>query len=331
MHNLSLEPTAKCSQRCKHCMRAFSEDTEISFDLLKKIIKEAKELGITEVSLTGGEATLYSRFEEMLEFFADEDMYFNLITNAFKFKEKTLPLILIKRIRRLFTGLCFSIDSPYAQRHDKIREKGSFSRLIEAANLAKMKGINFSIKCLLSSLNIEEDELKDMVFLADSLGAESLSFLYPFVTPGLIEEGLMPSPDKLQLAADYILSVLAKAFKIPVYLEGYGIERGILFKCNAFDTFNIDYKGNFVFCCNLSAVYSQEYLEGREVIGNLAKMSLKEAISRHYRLLADFISQRLSQKISGNEINPCFWCFRQFGKLSWLKKYPKSPWAKGII
>jgi hypothetical protein len=27
---------------------------------------------------------------------------------------------------------------------------------------------------------------------------------------------------------------------------------------------------------------------------------------------------------------PCYWCFLHFGKLEWLKNYPRSPWAAAV-
>jgi hypothetical protein len=28
---------------------------------------------------------------------------------------------------------------------------------------------------------------------------------------------------------------------------------------------------------------------------------------------------------------PCYWCMKYFDKLNWLKNYPESPWAAGIL
>ena len=68
-------------------------------------------------------------------------------------------------------------------------------------------------------------------------------------------------------------------------------------------------------------------------MADLREVSLKEGIRRHYQGLARLMEARLrdSDNLSEVTYNPCYWCFKHFGKLEWLKNYPESPWAAGVL
>lgn len=69
LKRLAIEPTNKCNLSCKHC---WSKDSKVEkgfmdFNFYERLIKEAKEIGITGISLNfSGEPTLHPRFADMI-------------------------------------------------------------------------------------------------------------------------------------------------------------------------------------------------------------------------------------------------------------------------
>jgi len=66
MFSLCFEITNVCSKHCLHCLRDKLEPpASISLSLMEKVLAQARELKIREVSLTGGEVTLHPQFQEL--------------------------------------------------------------------------------------------------------------------------------------------------------------------------------------------------------------------------------------------------------------------------
>jgi hypothetical protein len=148
----------------------------------------------------------------------------------------------------------------------------------------------------------------------------------------LIREGIIPAPAEMGKLMVWVSGSLARAMKTRISQTSYGTE--VFIHCNAFNTVNIDYHGNMVFCCDLShfAGDGEPARAGEEIVADLNEVSLREGITRHYYLLAKFIAARLSdaENLAGLACNPCYWCLKYFGKLNWLTNYPESPWAEGV-
>ena len=72
--NIYFYLTEGCNFSCRHCWIASgygSQDTPpsvLNFDLFKKILQQAKPLGLSNVKLTGGEPLLHPAINEILEF-----------------------------------------------------------------------------------------------------------------------------------------------------------------------------------------------------------------------------------------------------------------------
>ena len=63
--------TTDCNYRCRYCFAEGEIDKEkrvLNIQDIKKIVKIAKEFGITNIKLTGGEPLLYPYMEELLKY-----------------------------------------------------------------------------------------------------------------------------------------------------------------------------------------------------------------------------------------------------------------------
>jgi len=77
-------PTNKCNLTCAFCSCAERDkNLEMDFGLAKDIIDKCKRLGTKAVTITGGgEPLLYSRFDELLDYFAEKNIKIGLVTNG---------------------------------------------------------------------------------------------------------------------------------------------------------------------------------------------------------------------------------------------------------
>ena len=334
MDGLTIELTNVCNRRCLHCIRnKVDPPAHFPLDLAAGVLAQARTLGLQTICLTGGEVALYPHLEAFLTLVVSHGFKFNLVTNGYQFQERLLPLLRAPRIREHLTEVCLSLDGAKAASHDALRGPGSFREVVEAAALCKLSGIRLSLKSVITNFN--KEELTDLALLGASLEARDHGFLHPFPSPRLIREGVIPDPDELRELVHYVMASLAKALKPRISVEGYLSPR-VLFTCsNIQEVANLDYLGNLVLCCNLSHTTQEEGEPsrfGREWLGHLGEISLSEGLVRHFQGVAALMAARLRDRdnLAGLTFLPCYWCFRHFGKLDWLRDYPHSPWSAGM-
>jgi MoaA/NifB/PqqE/SkfB family radical SAM enzyme len=335
MDGLTIELTNACNRRCLHCIRNKADPPEFfPLPLARDILAQACDLGFRNICLTGGEVALYPHLEEFLDLVVDHGFTFSLVTNGHRFKKKVLPFLMAPKNQEKLTTVCFSLDGATSETHDALRGPGSFREVLEAAALCKLANIPFSLKSIITNLN--KEELTDLAFLGANLGTQDHGFLHPFPSPRLIREGIIPSPGELHRIVLWITDSLAKALKPHISVEGYG-SRTVLFTCrNVLTMTNLDFQGNLLLCCNLSHVAQEEGVAssfGREWLADLKEVPLKEGIIRHFQGVARLMEARITgmDDLAGLNLVPCYWCLRHFGKLEWLREFPESPWATGVV
>lgn len=335
MPDLSIDVTNACNRDCIHCLRDKIEPRKFfPLSLLKEVLNQARNCGIRYVSLTGGEPTLHPNWEEFLVTLAQSEFEFSIVSNGYKFRERTLPVLLEPIVRRHLDSVCFSLDGASANSHDALRGKNSFQEIIEAANLCRLKGIPISLKTVVTNLN--KEELAEIALLGSALGAIQHSFIALTPTPRAIDEKIVPSIKEMKKSYSFITGSLIPAMKTQINLEGFwGVDRA-LFACNAYrQAYHVDHLGNLLFCCNLSHVCNGEKhsILGGELLADLKRDSLKEGIIRHHRLLAQFTEDRLNDIPTKSPLSSfaCWWCLRYFGKLGWTENYADSPWVREVF
>lgn len=336
MYEIALEVTNLCNRDCIHCMRNKADAKEaIPLELVADLLPQARALGMKCVSLTGGEVSLYPDLPDLLDLITDFGFQFGLVTNGYRFKDRLLPLLLQPKVRGKVSAVGFSLDGARAETHDALRGKGSFKEVLEGAALCKMTGISLAFKSLINNFN--KDELLDLAFLGATLSAANHNFIYPFPVPRAIRAGILPSPEELHSLVLWVQGSLGQALKTNIEIDGYSYsQEGILFNCGLNKCITVDYQGNLILCCNLSHATAEAGIPttfGGECLGNLKDLSLKEGIIRHFHAAARLVEARLEHvdRLTGVNQNPCFWCLTHFGKFDWLRNYPDSPWAEGVL
>lgn len=331
MELIVLEPTNQCNRSCRHCFRNLADPPgSLPLETAAAILSQAEDLGFRIVSLTGGEVALYPHLGELLRLISAQGFHFNLVTNGFQFREKVLPLLLEPGVKERLTSVCFSLDGAQAETHDGLRGAKSFREVIEGLTLCRSHHLPAALKSVITTLN--QGELTELALLGARLGATQHAFLYPLPTPRLLKEGLLPAPEKLNDIARWIKNNLAGAIRTRIRVEGYAVD-GVFLNCgHLVDALNVDCQGNLIFCCTISHLTMGEGIptnRGRELVGDLQEMSLKEGIIRQFRQASELMEAKLRDRGNpgGLSETPCHWCLKYFGKTGWLKDFPDSPWT----
>ncbi|MFH1191644.1 MAG: glycosyltransferase [Candidatus Omnitrophota bacterium] len=173
--------THSCNLRCQICdiwkTAEFERDIEISY--IKKMLFQAKELGIKEIALSGGEALLRKDIFDIFAYAGTLKVKgLGVLTNGILVKknlDRLKPYLLDNTI-----SLVISLDSLTQDLHNKIRNSDfAWRKTTEALKmLSIMKKahprLNFNVISIILNQNLEE--LLDLAAFVKSLGANSLQF-----------------------------------------------------------------------------------------------------------------------------------------------------------
>ncbi|MEA3280020.1 MAG: radical SAM protein [Thermodesulfobacteriota bacterium] len=325
INNIAIDITNYCNFDCIHCLRdKLSPRAHMQTELLEFVLREVASVGIREVCLTGGEPALHPDLKRIFKLIVEYGMRFSLVSNAFLFEEKILPLI-DSAVREHFSGICFSLDGATADSHDMLRREGSFEKVIKAIDVCVKENIPLSVKSIVHKENI--NDITDVACLCASKGVGSLGFVLLTPTPRLISEELMPSPQEYMDVTKYIKGRIIPSFSMVINIEGYADPDYKVSFCNPAQGISIDHEGNFIFCCNLSHPIAGDRPDtfGREFLGNIKEIGIEEGIIRHYRTFAWFMEKVIDSNLEGRQIKNCVSCFKLFDKMDWIKEY-ESPY-----
>lgn len=153
MYSLFFELTYRCNLKCVHCYNPkHMNDVELDFELCKKAIDDAYELGCFRVTFSGGESTLYSRFLEIVKYARDKHMSVEIFTNG-QILENDLTLY--NEIKRLYPyRICVSLYSTDKEMHERVTAiPGSFDKSFALINRMKSENLNVQIKNFLLNFN----------------------------------------------------------------------------------------------------------------------------------------------------------------------------------
>lgn len=163
LQRLLIELTYKCNLKCIHCYneKDNKKNEELTFPAIKKIIDEAHKLGMFNVVLSGGEATLSNEFYQIAKYIREKKLSLEIYTNGqVLYENEKLLEDLIKLYPHRVSLSLYSLNEEI---HEKITGvKGSFKKTINVIRKLKENNISVGIKCFLTKYNVDSYlELKE--------------------------------------------------------------------------------------------------------------------------------------------------------------------------
>jgi pyrroloquinoline quinone biosynthesis protein E len=170
-YTLVAELTYRCPLRCVYCSNPLDygrHDQELDTETWRRVLREAEDLGVVQVNLTGGEPLIRKDLEALIEQARGLDLYTNLITSG-------IPLTLerLRGFRALgLDNVQLSIQDVEAEASDRIAGHRSFARKLEVARWVKSLGFPLTLNVVLHRHNL--DRTPEVIALAESLSADRL-------------------------------------------------------------------------------------------------------------------------------------------------------------
>lgn len=187
---LVISPTMRCNLRCPGCYAGeYEQHTGISTELVDRVLREAKAMGIYFITMSGGE--VFTR-PDMFDIWKEhDDMYFQLYTNG--------TLIDDKAARRLEecgnVAPMISLEG-YRELTDERRGPGAFDAVMAAMDALREAGVMFGVSFTETRHNLEQiasDGLLDLLIEKGCMVAWYFQYI-PIGREPHIE--LMPTPEQ---------------------------------------------------------------------------------------------------------------------------------------
>lgn len=153
-----------CNFTCEHCSikRFQGKSNKRSFTIpdVKKLFRQADEMGLARVTITGGEPLVFKDFDNLVAAIDPQKFYINCDTNGWLLDEKKarhLKSIGVDRIQ-------LSMDSLNAGEHDNFRQqKGSHERAIKAIDISLDAGLAIFVQTVVTKQRLYSDEFIEFV------------------------------------------------------------------------------------------------------------------------------------------------------------------------
>lgn len=215
----------ECNFRCEHCSikRFQGKENKRSFTIpdVKDLFRQADELGLARVTITGGEPLVFRDFDELVAAIDPSKFYVNCDTNGWLLdvkRAKHLKAVGVDRIQ-------LSVDSLDAAEHDRFRgAAGSHARTLKAIESAREAGLEIFIQTVVTRQRLHSDEF---VKFLEFFNRKGLGVFVSYAKPvGAWEGNFSCLVDKEDMK---YMGKLEKAHKVFTHLTpAYGLEMGCI-------------------------------------------------------------------------------------------------------
>jgi pyrroloquinoline quinone biosynthesis protein E len=202
LKEIKIEITHRCPLTCIHCSSESTPDTiiEISNEKCLELIEQAANLGVKDLAFSGGEPLMSLWIVNAVRFAHEKGLHVSIYTSGNVEHIEDL----IEELRACgLEKMVFSVYSDDEVEHEAItRKKGSFSKTLNAIDLAVKSGIQTEIHFVALSNNYKK--ILAIASLAKACGAKTVSILR-FVPQGrgkLLESKVLSKRQSLELKKD---------------------------------------------------------------------------------------------------------------------------------
>ncbi len=144
-----LSPTWQCNLRCKGCYTlGYQRHPGLPYDLVKRILAEAMEMGLYFVTVLGGEPFLYPFLFQMIE--EHPQIFFQVYTNG-----TLMTAEKAQRLCELGNVMVVLSCEGYEEETDRWRGPGVFRKIMEAMDLLRDARVLFGSSATVTRHNVD--------------------------------------------------------------------------------------------------------------------------------------------------------------------------------
>ncbi|AUI61419.1 pyrroloquinoline quinone biosynthesis protein PqqE [Amycolatopsis sp. BJA-103] len=165
------ELTHRCPLHCPYCsnpVEMIARDGELSTEEWLSVLSQARELGVLQVHMSGGEPLARPDLPILVEHATKLGCYVNLVTSGLGLTEPRLDDL----VERGIAHIQLSVQGATAERADRLAGARAHDRKLVVAGLIKKAGLPLSVNVVLHRQN--HDQLAGIIDLAEQMGADRL-------------------------------------------------------------------------------------------------------------------------------------------------------------
>ncbi|MFE6614812.1 pyrroloquinoline quinone biosynthesis protein PqqE [Amycolatopsis sp. NPDC057786] len=165
------ELTHRCPLHCPYCsnpVELIARDGELSTEEWLSVLTQARELGVLQVHMSGGEPLARPDLPILVEHATKLGCYVNLVTSGLGLTESRVDDL----AERGIAHVQLSVQGATAERADRLAGARAHDRKLVAAELIRKAGLPLSVNVVLHRQN--HDQLAGIIDLAEEMGADRL-------------------------------------------------------------------------------------------------------------------------------------------------------------
>ena len=170
-YTLVAELTYRCPLRCSYCSNPIEwakRRNELDTETWLRVFREAEDLGVVGLNLTGGEPILRRDLEALIAGARKLDLYTNLITSGIPLSRARLETFRAAGL----DNVQVSVQDVSAKTSDRIAGLRSFEKKLEVCAWVKELGMPLTLNVVLHRGNL--DHVAEIIALAERLKADRL-------------------------------------------------------------------------------------------------------------------------------------------------------------
>lgn len=149
-YTILIDPTSNCNLRCRGCWAgAYEQHNSLSLEEVDRIVKEAKELGMYFIVMSGGEPLMWPHLPELCR--NHPDVAFMIYTNGTLIDKSTAAWM--RDAGNISPAI--SLEG-WREATDNRRGKGVYDRIMAAMDNLKENGVAFGFSVTITRDNCEE-------------------------------------------------------------------------------------------------------------------------------------------------------------------------------
>ncbi len=294
----------RCNLKCTHCWQSAplsesGEHSDLKFYDCKKFLDDAIDLGLRNITLSGGEPLLNPEFHKFAEYFYENNIHMSMETNGMFIATNEKILETITKCK-IFCAV--SLDGVNPETHNKQRgNPQSYEQTVQSISLLDQAKVRYQIIMAVSKFNYHElvplmDWIKENCRYCESLKINTINNLGR--AEQMNERNLLFDPEELVKVSEEVAALVGKyPFKIALHIDPVFISFKNLMlnyscggNCGYVSSLSILANGNISICSLGKQV-------DKYIFGNVSMLNVKD-LWKNNPILAD-IHEDTHKKLKG--------------------------------
>lgn len=227
LKEITLEITQRCPNCCLHCssLSFFNAKNEMPISLIEKTIKEAKQLGATVVSISGGEPFVYPDLIAIADCIRAESMKCFIYSSGISCSDgqyKSVSKSVLEHLKGNVDKLIINIESVNSANYSRIMGVEESTFPLMQKTVVEAISLGLEVEAHMVPMRINKDEIQSVVQWCHEVGIKKVSFLR------LVHQGRAKQNEMLlSLNSEEIEEVKRTVKKLQ--RDGYDVRLGIPF------------------------------------------------------------------------------------------------------